>query len=204
MLVWTILTRVAWEQMLRKGCLRASRRHAEKDMLPSYDWIAGQMERRLSVPRPYKTAVPIWVWVQWEGQARRRPDLRGGGHLPSGTPGIRLELEVQDDRVLLSDFDLWHYVLNYWYLPKTEAQGDAFERKLAHAGLSLVGCNHSNPLPHAAFRRELEESWERIFDLSWTDPGYRITSPLKKRSIQGTLWELLATDVAAVTEFTAR
>ena len=41
------------------------------------------------------------------------------GHLPKGERGVRLELQVADDRVLLSDFDLWHYVLNYWYLPET-------------------------------------------------------------------------------------
>ena len=119
-------------------------------------------------------------------------------------PRRPVELQVQDDCVLLSDFDLWHYVLNYWYLPRTENEGEAFERRLARAGLSPVGCNHGNPPHSARFRREIEKSWERIFDLSWTDAGHRIVFPLKKRSIQGTVWELLLTDVVEIKEFTAR
>ncbi len=43
----------------------------------------------------------------------------------------RLKLECPADRVLLSDYSLWHYVLNYWYLPSSEADGDAFERDIA-------------------------------------------------------------------------
>ena len=148
--------------------------------------------------------MPIWVWQQWENRARRRPDLRAAGHLPKGTRGVRVEIQVQDNCVLLSDFDLWHYVLNYWYLPRTENEGEAFERRLARAGLSPVGCNHGNPPHSARFRREIEKSWERIFDLSWTDAGHRIVFPLKKRSIQGTVWELLLTDVVEIKEFTAR
>jgi hypothetical protein len=36
----------------------------------------------------------------------------------------------------LSDFDLWHYVLNYWYLPESEAEGEEFELELKQYGLS--------------------------------------------------------------------
>jgi hypothetical protein len=39
--------------------------------------------------------------------------------------GVRLELEIPDGTALLSDFSLWHYPLNYWYLPSTgEDMGD--------------------------------------------------------------------------------
>jgi len=47
---------------------------------------------------------------------KRMPDLRSCGHLPRGIPGIRLELEVEEERVLLSDFSMWHAVLNQTYL----------------------------------------------------------------------------------------
>jgi hypothetical protein len=106
--------------------------------------------------------------------------------------------------VLLSDFELWHYVLNYWYLPKTEKDGETFEEQLTCTGLSLPGCSHQRPLPHAAFRRKIENSWERIFDSSWTDPGHKIVPPAKNRSIQGTMWELLLEDVVESKLFIAR
>ncbi len=203
MVIWSNLTQQAWEELQKQGRLRVSCRHIEKDFQGSYLWMASQMELRLQTPRPSEDSMPIWAWWQWWGD-RRRPDLRASGYLPKGTRGIRVELQVKTDRVLLSDFELWHYVLNYWYLPKTEKEGGVFEKKLTRAGLSLVGCSHEHPLPHAGFRREVENSWERMFDLSWTDPNHRIVSASKNRSIQATLWELLMDDVVEIKEFTAR
>jgi hypothetical protein len=99
---------------------------------------------------------------------------------------------------------LWHYVLNYWYLPETEKEGEEFDKKLTAAGSSLTGCSVRNPLPHAKCRQMIERSWERIFDLTWTDPDHAIVPPTKDRSIQGTMWELLLKDVVDAKEFTAR
>ena len=166
-------------------------------------WMAEQMERRLRTPRPSKDAMPIWAWYQWEGGIDASQTCGPVG-ICQGGAGVRVELEVADDRVLLSDFDLWHYVLNYWYLPESEKDGKAFEEKLARAGLSFYGCDHQHPLPHARYRREIERSWERIFDVNWVDRGQAIAHPPKKKSIQATLWELLLDDVVEAQEFTAR
>ena len=203
MLIWSILTQQAWEELQQKGRLRGTAHYADKDFAGPYAWMARQMERRLTTPRPSKNSMPVWGWRQWWGD-RRRPDLRASGYLSKGTPGVRVELRVEDDRVLLSDFELWHYVLNYWYLPRTVKDGEAFEKKLARAGLSLIGCSHQKPLSHATLRREIEKSWERIFDLSWNDPGNKIVHSSKDRSIQGTMWELLLEDVVEIKEFTAK
>ncbi len=204
MLIWSILTRPAWEELRRKGRLRAGRRYAEKLYLAPYSWMAGQMDRRLAGPRPSKDALPVWAWHQWEGAERRKPDLRSSGRLPKGVPGVRVECQVAKERAVLSDFDLWHYVLNYWYLPSSESDGKAFERKLAQAGLSFFNCTHNKPLPHAEYRREIETSWERIFDVTWTDRGCQIASPPEKKSIQATLWETVIEDVVESSGFTAR
>ena len=204
MVIWSILTQQAWDDLQQRGRLRVGRRHVMQEFLGPYAWMAKQMDRRLRTPRPSKNAMPIWAWYQWEGVNRRKPDLRSGGYLPTGEPGVCVELEVTDDRVLLSDFDLWHYVLNYWYLPESEKDGKAFEEKLARAGLSFYGCDHHHPLPHVRYRQEIERSWERIFDTNWADRGHAIASPPKKKSMQATLWELLVDDVVEIRKFTAR
>jgi hypothetical protein len=204
MVIWSILAQQAWEELQRKGRLRASRRHAGKDFLVAYDWMAGQMERRLAAPRPSKDAFPVWAWDQWEGATRRRPDLRASGHLAKGIRGVRVECRVDAGRVLLSEFDLWHYVLNYWYLPGSESDGKAFERKLAQAGLCLHRCDRGNPVTQAELRREIERSWQRILDVTWADRGCRIASPPEKKSIQATLWEIVIEDVVESTAFNAR
>jgi hypothetical protein len=203
MILWSILTQQAWKELQRKGRLHANRRHVTKDYLDPYLWMAEQMQRRLKAPKPSKDAMPIWAWHRWQGK-RCKPDLRACNHLPKGERGIRLELQVADDRVLLSDFDLWHYVLNYWYLPETEDAGEAFEKKLALAGLSFYKCDHEHPLSHPQYRREIEKSWERIFDVGWADREHTIAEPSKKKSIQATLWEIRLTDVVDAWKFTAR
>jgi len=203
MVIWSVVTAQAWEELQKKGRLEAKSCHVDTDWLAAYTWMVSQMEHRLTIPKPSADTMPIWAWWQWWGD-RRRPDLRAGWHLPKGTRGVRVELRVKNDRVLLSDFDLWHYVLNYWYLPKTEEHGVSFEKKLARAGLSVFGCNHEDPLAHARYRREVERSWERIFDLSWTDPEHFIVKKENDRQIQGTLWELRLEDVVDSTEFVAR
>jgi hypothetical protein len=77
------------------------------------------MAKRLGrvVPAPAEHAAPVWAWVQYNGEARPRPDLRRTAHLPRGTRGVRLELVLPASCVLLSDFDLWHYVLNDGPIP---------------------------------------------------------------------------------------
>jgi len=203
MVVWSILTEQAWNELQQRGRLRVARRHVMQEFLAPYAWMAKQMERTLRTPRPSASAMPVWAWYQWEGE-RRKPDLRIAGYLPKGEPGVRVECQVAEERVLLSDFDLWHYVLNYCYLPKSEKDGKAFEKKLDRDGLSFYGYNHQHPLPHTGYRQEIERSWERMFDLTWVDRGQAIASPPKKKSIQATLWELVLDDVVRVREFTAR
>jgi hypothetical protein len=204
MVIWSILTEQAWEHLRLRKRLRGNRSQVIRGFLGPYLWMADQMELRLAVLRPIKDAVPIWAWYQWEGVERCKPDLRSSGYLPKGSHGVRVECQVADDRVVLSDFDLWHYVLNYWYLPETEKAGRAFEKKLAHAGLSFYACDHKHPLLHVRYRREIEKSWERIFDVGWADRGCAVAKPPRAKSIQATLWELALEDVVQVTEFAAR
>ena len=202
--LWSILSEQAWEALQRKGRLRTTRRHADRDFLPAYLWMTRQMERRLSVARPSKEVLPLWSWYQWEGAQRRKLDLRAGGHLPKGVSGVRIECRVESERALLSDFDLWHYVLNYWYLPQSEKDDARFQVELADAGLSSRRFDHHNPPSRAQYRRQIESSWERIFDLAWADRGCQIASPPEKKSIQATLWEILLDDVVKSRQFTAR
>lgn len=110
MVIWSILTHQAWNELERKGRLRVARRHVTQEFLDPYHWMSKQMELRLKAPRPSRDAMPIWAWYQWEGAGRHKPDLRASGYLPTGDRGVRAECRVADDRVLLSDFDLWHYV----------------------------------------------------------------------------------------------
>ncbi len=119
MILWTIQTEDAWSELQTRGVLRATRQDVEKDFLHAYEWMIEQMERRLA-PRPRRNQFPLWAWRQWENEVRAKPDLRSSGHIPKGQEGVRIEFELPENLALLSDFGLWHYVLNYWYLAQSE------------------------------------------------------------------------------------
>lgn len=130
-----------------------------------------------------------------------KPDLRSSGHLLKGERGVRIEFRVSDRLILLSDFDLWHYVLNYWYLPESEKDAEDFEAELSRRGLSYYS---TKPLRNAAFHKKITESWARIFDLDWADRKQSIAHPRAKKSIQASCWELRRNQVRDVRFFRAR
>ncbi len=182
MTLWTIQSEAAWTELQKTGVLRATRGHAwEPSFLPAYEWMTGQMCSRLGPP-PEPDCLPIWAWYQMDGE-RKKPDLRQRGHVEPGETGVRLELHYPSDRAVLSDFCLWHHVLNYWYLPGSEQEGLAFEQELAD---------------HSA----VVASWDRIFELDWAEPD--VSVPRAEKSIQATLWEINLQQVRHVQVFTGR
>jgi hypothetical protein len=68
MVIWSILTQQAWEELQQKGRLQAKFCHADKDYLAAYTWMVGQMERRLTISMPSEDTMPLWVWSQWWGE----------------------------------------------------------------------------------------------------------------------------------------
>lgn len=198
MRLWTIQTQGAWSEAQAAGAISTTMARVETGFREAYRWMVGQMRRRLpSVAGPERA--PVWAWYRWQGEARPRPDLRASGHLPRGAPGVRIEFEADAQSVLLSDFSLWHFVLNYWYLPATPEEGDAFEAEVARRRMSFF---LSKPLPDPALHARIEASWERSFDLDWHHPD--LAEPRRAKSIQATLWEVPLTAVTAVKPFVAR
>ena len=199
MILWTIQTEEAWLKLQATGMLRASRENIMEGcwILP-YEWMVDQMKIRIGPP-PGSSCFPMWAWYQWEGEKRSKPDLRAGGHLSKGQKGVRIEFECGDEEVLLSDFDLWHYVLNYWYLPESESDGEDFEAELATFGLSFF---KQKSLPDAEYHNRIVQSWDRIFDLYWFEDD--LAEPFPGKSIQATLWELTVDQVRNCKHFRSR
>jgi len=83
-----------------------------KEWEKEYRWMANEMKNKIGLPKN-KNQYPIWAWYQYHDSRHRKPDLRRGGHLPTGTEGIRIEFEKPSNEVLLSDFILWHTPLSY-------------------------------------------------------------------------------------------
>lgn len=192
--IWVVRTVRALEELLSAGRLRGRSEYVWKEHLAPYTWMTRQMAERRGAP-PAEDTFPVWAWYQYDGVRRRRPDLRSSAHIERGARGVRIELEVEESEMLLSDFDTWHHVLLHSYLPVSEedderfaAAAEPFERK---------GKLYPRPL-----RREVRKSWELIFDLDFEDPY--VASPKDEKSIQACLWEIRAEQIVSVDCFTAR
>ncbi len=161
---------MVYKALLKNGCFVPEGTHVfmKEDFLPAYDWLCEQMKLRLP-NTPENAKYPIWAWYQWEG-IRKRLDMRTSHKAvsPPGTPIVLLTLEVPDDEVLLSDFDMWHSTLGNHYLALTEEEDIA------------IGDN--------ATAEQKRKSWERIFNLD-IDNDY-CTYPINQKSIQATFWIL--------------
>lgn len=145
--------------------------------------MAGKLSER-EVP-PHPDALPVWVWHTFDPQFPQ-PDLR---RLRPYSPGILLELEVEPQRVLLSDFDLWHAPLNGTFLG-TEADDKAFEQECEQRGLG--GYNdlwEDEELSEAAVA-----SWDHCLDLDWYAPDW-FGEPREGKKIQGVMWEIRPVDL---------
>lgn len=143
---YTIQTIEAWNEAQRLGYLEGKKEYILDECTFSYVWIVNQMKKKLSL---YNGEFPVWLWVE-------KPDLRRSGFLSSNESGVLLEIHIPDERVLLSDFELWHCVLCNDYVIENEE-----EIELIKAG---------------KFFLTKEESWERIFNVT----------KFSKNAIQGT------------------
>ena len=194
MKLWTIQTDSVWKQLLKVGTISGSAKYVDPTWLNAYKWLIQQMELTIGKKNEmfFKNAevFPIWAWYQWADEKHKKPDLRSPGHLNRAEKGVRIECEIPDSDVLLSDFHLWHYVLNYWYLNLNEQEAEAFERDLAKQNLSFYTMK---PLPNLNFHHQIVESWQQIFTIT-TD----------STMIQATFWELPLSAVKNVKPFKAK
>ncbi len=200
MILWTIQNYEVWEELQKTGKFCPKLDYVEDIFIPSYKWLIEQMEMRLK-NKPLNAETPLWAWYQWNNEKKKKPDLRYKRHLPYGSKGILLTCDIADDQVLLSDFHLWHYVLNYWYLPLNKDDAELFEKDLINQGLTP----NMKPIPEKVYHKRIVESWERIFDLALEDnEGYSTEKSKKDKSIQATFWELDINQVKDIKIFVAK
>lgn len=205
MRLWTIQRYKTYEKLIQTGILKADDNEYHKDpyFKYAYNWMIEKMKYKGLVP-PIGMCDPIWAWFQWEGKAKRR-DMREKGYANRGETIVQLSVEVDNKDVLLSDFDLFHYVLNYWYLPIDEKDGDEFEKRYTDLGFEWHDLSNFKiqTQPMQVIRTEIEKSWQRIFDLELADDNF-IYRSRNKKSIQATLWQLKLEQIVEAQVFTAK
>lgn len=163
MRIWTTQTVLFWNQLQEQGVVwcDTAKSWGAADMKDAYDWMVGQMTKRIGPPPRPEIQYPIWGWYQ---VGSHKKELHPNFYDCSGDDDefVFITANIPEDKVLLSDFDMWHFVLNHWYLPVNKHDKEKGK-------VSIV------------------RSWDLIFDLGRRVWGF----PLRRnKQIQATFWEL--------------
>lgn len=152
----------------------------------AYIWLKEKMLQKGIVHKKYNQHM-IWGWYQWSG-TKSKPDKRYSSvYSFYDEPFVMLELDIDSSRVLLTDYDSWHFVLNYWFLGK-EQETDKFSESFNYY--------KEKPLLDLRGDAELRKSWEHIFDLEKVRT--LLEYPREQQCVQATFFDILKEDVKKV------
>ena len=184
--LWTIHELSAWQNFQKKGFISGDGRRIDHYFRSAYDWMLNQMKKRIT---DYPDKYPIWAWYF------PKPDLRKAAYLPKGTKGVRIECQVSAQRVLLSDFETWHNVLNDCYLALAEKEDEKWEKQAA---------KNKQSKNIQLIQQAKEKSWEKIFNLKALESQADKNWLGSIQNIQATLEKIYLSEVKKVTIFTAK
>lgn len=195
MRLYTIQPQFVWDVLLELGYYHPfhNEQYADSlqdqlepwDFINAYQWLRDQMAER-NIEYRFNNSHMIWAWEQWGGANKKAPDLRFNNvrRAYTGEPYVLIEFEVDPKRVLLSDYDAWHFVLNYWELVPEK------EKRQPRRYL---------PLSTPDIDASTQQTWQRIFNFEQVRNQLEFTAD--QQLIQATLFELFYTDVVKVHEF---
>ena len=116
--------------------------------------MAEQMQEKISLP-PKSVTVPIWCWYA--------QDKHVAPHNRYYSNQACIELELPANKILLSDFDLWHVVLMNGFVPPDDMDFEKYSRE----------DDRIEGLPELENQNIIEESWQHIFDVKKMVNGFK-------------------------------
>lgn len=107
MKLYTVQNLKAWIKSQELGYLTGNDEYIDEDFKPAYNWMKEQMKNKL---RNYNEETPIWLWLDVN-------NINIGELL--NDEYVILEVKLDESEVLLSNFIVWHNVLNGWHVDET-------------------------------------------------------------------------------------
>lgn len=123
-----------------------------QDFHRSYKWISEKLSQKYK--KPDNVSFPIWSWYKTYGK-HKKPDLRQFSMYDNNYSLI--ELSYNENEVLLSNFDLWHSVLNNSYCAITTTGEEE--------SLYTESQKYFDELLFNSSQKQIEKSWESIFNI---------------------------------------
>jgi hypothetical protein len=173
--LWTRQDKNILKDLEKNGTYRVQKEYILQKMdtisdyyLKLYDWYVSQAEK--IVPRPKGVTYPIWLSTSCNLM------------LQPATDTVMLEIEVEKQNVVITDFEKWGYVVNYWYVPLNKEDEEKHNNELKKNGIvdeSALYMSHKGNF-YPLLRNKIIKSWNRIFQ----------TIPSQDSITQATLWEI--------------
>lgn len=126
---YTLQTLKAWTQAKEKGYLEGNREFMMDDE-KYYGWMINQMSKRL---KNYNGEYPVWLWLTLDNI--NIIDTLDNDY-------VLLEIELSEDKVLLSSFYAWHDIINDGYFGDNKEllpQEENWEMLFNQSELSKLG-----------------------------------------------------------------
>lgn len=168
----------------------------------SYRWMIRKMIYKYNIHVPdimkarQTSYYPIWFWYSWGGQEHRRPDLRSTSYSERGTELVLITFKKDWRDILLSDFGMWHAVLN-----KSLLDYNDFYKNIQTILDKNKPYRFYNELDKK-YQDIIRESWNVIFDMDFQDPDF--TDPFYERHIQGVTWCVRQEEILSMKKFICR
>ena len=194
MKVWTIQPKEVLDEINNKGvyvCDPDKSEISDGMVLDyfkfGYDWIVSEMDKRIG-GRPSYVKYPVWAWYirNWE---HKKPDFRNTDYGPHGAIVYCIECDIPVERLVFTDFDEFHCVLNNFPLIDAYSEKEYDEMYEEYKKLSLA--------EKEVFNRN---SWNKIFDIT----PFKNDFVSRGKWVQATFWELRKSDIRKVTGFKIR
>jgi hypothetical protein len=159
---------VAWDAAEKLGYWTGTLDHHVGDgdfgWGPAYEWMRQRMAER--VP-DFSGDYPMWGWI-------KRPSTKPKPRKYRGTSdNIRLTVQVPRSRIVFSDYDAWHAVLNRSLNCATEAEWDEWSEAYPwHWSMPLSDAPEAEKLDYQRrYMASIEPSWNRCLAFEpTTDP----------------------------------
>ena len=175
--LWTVQPLLVYEKLKQGNIYRCDEQLCLwkdiDDFQRAHQWISQQMEKKISLA-PEGVKYPIWAWhtINWKHNV---PDLRKSLFRNFKDDYVCIELEIPDEKVLLSDYNAWKKVLNDQYIDFSFTEE---EHKKIMAEYNSFSDEEKEVLKH--------KSWENIFFVLPVQNGWIQTG----RYIQASFWEI--------------
>lgn len=209
MILWTVQHASVLDEIDKHGVYHTDESHLwvkpedDDDINHShyaYLWLCKQMRKRIGDP-PNGVTYPIWAMLKQSGKPDGKPDMRSWGN-SAKEPLVRLKLDVPDYDVLVTDFGMWHCVLNYTHLPMSEVEFEKFWPQT----LTMLGVDERDVRDWSKKSRELtqarkwlEASWDNCIGVNRVNEDW--CGAWKDRSFQATFWGLKAEYILSTERF---